>query len=87
MHVDGILVSLQQLNSARVITAKPKRKLAVAPPLPRPNGHVVLDPEETLRIHAARIVAAFGLDEKGVTVDAVVAGVRNFEQPYVGVTQ
>jgi hypothetical protein len=85
MTIPEIQHRLQALNGASPAPAKVKRPSA-APAL-KTNGHTVLNPDELLAISAARIVAAFDLGAKGVTPEALVAGVRKFEQPYVGVVQ
>lgn len=83
MHIDQIVSALQALNASTPSPTKAKR----AAPALKANGHTVLSPDEQLAINAARIVAAFDLGSKGVTVDSLVAGVKNFEKPYCGVVQ
>lgn len=81
MHIDGVLSQLRDLNAAARTAAKPKVKKV------KPNGKAELTPEEWFRISAERIVTAFGMRERGVTVEAVVAAVQSYEQPYQGVIQ
>ena len=83
MHVDGILESLRELNAAQPTAAKPKKKNQTV----KVNGGTMLSPDEALRINVARVVAAFGLEAKGVTVEQVVTAVRNYEAPYEGAVQ
>ncbi len=81
MHVDGILQSLRELNAA-----KPKKKPA-PPAKKKANGSTTFDADEALRITVGRVVKAFGLEEKGATVEQVVAAVKRYEAPWEGVVQ
>jgi len=88
MLVTDIQAAVAALNAAEP-AAKPKKPAAkpiVA--VIKPNGHAVFDPEEQLRIQAGRIVTAFNMTVlTGVTVVAIVQGVRGYEQAYRGAVQ
>lgn len=89
MKITDIQKKLAGLSdSAPAPKSKPKKAPApVVVAAPKTNGHTHLTPEESLAMHAARIVAAFNLEAKGVTVETLVAGVKQFEAPYQGIVQ
>ena len=82
MGIDQITENLRALNAS-----EPAGKPAKKPPVVKTNGATHLSPEESLRMTIGRVIAAFGLDQQGVTVDSMVAGVQKYEQPYEGVVQ
>ena len=81
MSTDQIFENLRLLNASQ--PAKPVKKSAAV----KTNGATQLSPNESLRLTIARVIAAFGLAEQGVTVDTMVAGVEKFEAPYQGAVQ
>ncbi len=85
MHINDIQKRLNKLNAAAPAVKKIK-KVAAAPAV-KTNGHTVLTADEQLAFAAGRIIAALNLAAKGVTVEALVAGVKKFETPYTGVKQ
>jgi DUF1009 family protein len=84
MGIDQIIQNLQNLNAATAAPAKHKKKVA---PALKINGQTTFSADEQLAMAAARILAAFDLGSKGVTVESLVAGVKNYEGPYEGVVQ
>ena len=80
--INQIQESLRALNASQP-AAKPAKKAAAV----KTNGVTQLSPNESLRLTIARVIAAFGLAEQGVTVDTMVAGVEKFEAPYQGAVQ
>ena len=82
MGIDQITENLRALNASEP-TGKPAKK----PPVVKTNGATHLSPEESLKMTIARVIAAFGLDQQGVTVDNVVAAVAKYEAPYQGAVQ
>ena len=81
MSISQIQENLRILNKQK--PAKPAKKPAAV----KTNGVTHLSPDESLRLHIGRVIAAFGLDQQGVTVDSMVAGVEKFEAPYQGAVQ
>jgi len=81
MSISQIQENLRILNKQK--PAKPAKK----PVAVKTNGVTHLSPDESLRLHIGRVIAAFGLDQQGVTVDSMVAGVEKFEAPYQGAVQ
>jgi hypothetical protein len=91
MTLKQIALNLQALNGSapakKPVVKKTPAVTVMAAPAVKTNGHAVLSADEQLRLNAARIVAAFSLTETGVTVDALVAGVKAYEAPYAGAVQ
>ena len=63
--------------------ATPKKAQA---PVSKANGRATLTPDEQLAFQAGRIIAALALEQKGVTVEALVNSVRQYEH-YTGPIQ
>jgi hypothetical protein len=103
MKIDDIMLNLAALNSSTEAPVKSKRKSAPVKPVAakqvvavaavKPPAKMTAieaafsDQEDPLKDTARRIIAAFGLEKQGVTVEKMVAGVLAFEQPYQGMVQ
>lgn len=85
MRIEDIIVKLQALNGTTPAPKKSaKKKPSVAIAAPKANTHTPLNPDEILSMSVARIVAAFELEEQGVTVESMIAGVKAHEGTYAG---
>jgi hypothetical protein len=93
MKLDQIILNLAALNGSEPAPKKKapaKKQPAVVAPAVTAKDRIVeafSAHDELLEVTAARIVAAFHLDQKGITAAALVAGVHEHEKPYTGVVQ
>lgn len=80
MHIDQITANLAEHNLAQ---ARPVRKSK-----PKPKAAQGFAGDDQLRVITARIVAALGLESRGVTVEDVVRHVQACENAaYQGTVQ
>lgn len=87
MGIDQICQNVIQLNASAAAAESKKKPAKKAPPAVKTNGNTHLSDEENLRITLARAIAAFGLEQQGVTVDKFIAGIKAYETKYQGVVQ
>ena len=85
MTIQQIQENLKALIAERAKSTKSKKP--AAKPVGKVNGATTLNDSEQLAFIASRIVRAFNLESQGVTVDSLVAGVKDFEKPYEGAVQ
>ena len=84
MDIKDIQQSLAKVNKAAGPEPKVKR---IASAEPKVNGGTHFTGDELLSLTASRIVAAFNMEQKGITAEALVAGVQEFEKPFEGRVQ
>lgn len=91
MNLNDITKRLNKLNAAAQDEAPKAKRAKAKPSTTQPSAEIkiaaLISKEEQLRETVQRVIAAYGLADKGVSVDVMISRIHEYEKPWQGIVQ